>query len=52
MTFPDPLMDGLKGEFARGGQGAVLRVWDSDLRRTLAHSSSFRGEPRTLRVSD
>ena len=24
------------GEFARGGMGAVLRVWDRDLRRTLA----------------
>ena len=26
----------LKGELARGGQGAVLRVWDEDLRRNLA----------------
>ena len=26
----------LKGEIARGGQGAVLRVWDADLRRELA----------------
>jgi len=26
----------LKGEIARGGQGAVLKVWDSDLRRELA----------------
>ena len=26
----------LKGEIARGGQGAVLRVWDEDLRRHLA----------------
>ena len=24
------------GEFARGGMGAILRVWDRDLRRTLA----------------
>ena len=24
------------GEFARGGMGAILRVWDKDLRRTLA----------------
>jgi serine/threonine protein kinase/formylglycine-generating enzyme required for sulfatase activity len=24
------------GEFARGGMGAILKVWDSDLRRTLA----------------
>ncbi len=26
----------LKGEVARGGQGAILRVWDEDLRRNLA----------------
>ena len=26
----------LKGEIDRGGQGAVLRVWDEDLRRNLA----------------
>ncbi|MHC5211782.1 MAG: protein kinase domain-containing protein, partial [Planctomycetota bacterium] len=26
----------LKGEVARGGQGAILRVWDEDLRRHLA----------------
>ncbi len=26
----------LQGEIARGGMGAVLRVWDEDLRRTLA----------------
>ena len=26
----------IKGEMARGGQGAVLKVWDSDLRRELA----------------
>jgi len=26
----------LKGEVARGGQGAILRVWDTDLRRNLA----------------
>ena len=26
----------LKGEIARGGQGAVMRVWDDDLRRNLA----------------
>ena len=25
-----------KGELARGGQGAILRVWDEDLRRNLA----------------
>jgi serine/threonine protein kinase len=24
------------GEFARGGMGAILKVWDQDLRRTLA----------------
>ncbi len=26
----------LKGEVARGGMGAILKVWDKDLRRTLA----------------
>ncbi len=26
----------LKGELARGAQGAILRVWDEDLRRNLA----------------
>ena len=26
----------IKGEIARGGQGAVLQVWDEDLRRNLA----------------
>ena len=26
----------LKGEMARGGMGAILRVWDQDLRRELA----------------
>ena len=26
----------LEGEVAHGGQGAVLRVWDEDLRRHLA----------------
>ena len=26
----------IKGELARGGQGSVLRVWDEDLRRSLA----------------
>src|SRR6185436_5216949 len=26
----------LLGEVARGGMGAVLRIWDKDLRRTLA----------------
>ena len=26
----------LRGEVARGGQGAILRVWDEDLRRNLA----------------
>ncbi|MCP3920589.1 MAG: protein kinase [bacterium] len=27
---------GIKEEIARGGMGAILRIWDSDLRRTLA----------------
>jgi formylglycine-generating enzyme required for sulfatase activity/tRNA A-37 threonylcarbamoyl transferase component Bud32 len=26
----------IQGEFARGGMGAILKVWDQDLRRTLA----------------
>ncbi len=26
----------LKGEIDRGGQGAILRVWEEDLRRNLA----------------
>jgi len=26
----------VQGEIARGGQGAILRAWDEDLRRTLA----------------
>jgi WD40 repeat protein/serine/threonine protein kinase len=26
----------IRGEVARGGMGAILRVWDEDLRRTLA----------------
>src|SRR6188474_1281472 len=25
----------IKGELARGGMGAILRVWDDDLRRNL-----------------
>ncbi|MCP3918819.1 MAG: protein kinase [bacterium] len=40
----------LQGEFARGGMGAILRVWDRDLRRSLAmkvildQSATVRGE--------
>ena len=36
----------LKGEVARGGQGAILRVWDEDLRRNLAMKVVLgKGEP-------
>ncbi|MGK0483426.1 MAG: tRNA A-37 threonylcarbamoyl transferase component Bud32 [Planctomycetota bacterium] len=35
------------GEFARGGMGAILRVWDRDLRRTLAMKVVLgQGEPQ------
>jgi eukaryotic-like serine/threonine-protein kinase len=30
-----------EGEIARGGMGAILRVWDADLRRTLAMKVSL-----------
>jgi hypothetical protein len=32
----------LRGELARGGMGAILKVWDEDLRRSLA------SQPRAL----
>jgi hypothetical protein len=32
----------LEGELARGGMGAILKVWDEDLRRSLA------SQPRAL----
>ncbi len=36
----------LKGEIARGGMGAILRVWDEDLRRNLAMKVMLgKGEP-------
>ena len=41
----------LRGEVARGGQGAVVRVWDRDLRRTLAMKVTLSGE-QELRSSD
>jgi WD40 repeat protein/serine/threonine protein kinase len=31
----------LRGEVARGGMGVILKVWDEDLRRTLAMKASF-----------
>ena len=31
----------LREEIARGGMGVILRVWDKDLRRTLAMKASF-----------
>ena len=33
---PASLRYRVKGELARGGMGAILRVWDDDLRRNLA----------------
>ncbi len=33
----------LQGEIARGGMGAILRVWDEDLRRRLAMKVLHRG---------
>jgi formylglycine-generating enzyme required for sulfatase activity/serine/threonine protein kinase len=36
----------LLGELARGGMGAILRIWDEDLRRVLAMKMALgRGEP-------
>lgn len=35
----------LAGEVARGGMGAILRVWDDDLRRPLAMKVVLGGEP-------
>jgi len=45
----------LEGEVARGGMGAILRVWDEDLRRHLAMkvvlgSAKSAGEPGTSAV--
>src|SRR5688572_3222057 len=34
-----------EGEIARGGMGAIVRVWDADLRRTLAMKVSLAGGP-------
>jgi len=31
----------LRGEVARGGMGVILKVWDRDLRRTLAMKAAF-----------
>ena len=38
----------VKEEVARGGQGAILRVWDQDLRRTLAMKVSLEPTTTTL----
>ncbi len=35
----------LREEIARGGMGVVLKVWDKDLRRTLAMKAAFTGVP-------
>ncbi len=35
----------LEGEVARGGMGAILRVWDTDLRRHLAMKVALADEP-------
>ena len=37
----------LKEEFARGGMGAILRVWDEDLRRNLAMKVMIAGTEGT-----
>jgi serine/threonine protein kinase len=37
----------LQGEIGRGGMGAVIRVWDADLRRTLAMKVVLGKEDRT-----
>jgi len=35
----------LRDEIARGGMGVILKVWDKDLRRTLAMKAAFTGVP-------
>jgi serine/threonine protein kinase len=35
----------LREEVARGGMGVILKVWDKDLRRTLAMKAAFTGVP-------
>ncbi|HEX5139292.1 MAG TPA: protein kinase [Planctomycetota bacterium] len=35
----------LRDEIARGGMGVILKVWDKDLRRTLAMKAAFSGMP-------
>jgi WD40 repeat protein len=35
----------LREEVARGGMGVVLKVWDKDLRRTLAMKAAYMGVP-------
>jgi len=35
----------LREEVARGGMGVILKVWDKDLRRTLAMKAAFGGVP-------
>jgi len=41
----------LREEVARGGMGVILKVWDQDLRRTLAMKASF-GSVKGLAQSD
>jgi WD40 repeat protein len=36
----------LREEVARGGMGVILKVWDRDLRRTLAMKAAFGAVPR------
>jgi WD40 repeat protein/serine/threonine protein kinase len=41
-----------EGEIARGGMGAILRVWDADLRRTLAMKVSLARSPQGTESAD
>ena len=41
-----------EGEIARGGMGAILRVWDEDLRRHLAMKVVREGEGTPTRTSE
>jgi hypothetical protein len=44
---PDAPRYRLDGEIARGGMGAILKVWDEDLRRTLAMKVILGGGDQT-----